>query len=151
MSSPSSGYRGAQPGQDGAELGLPEPGAGPGGQPAGAGAGVGPEWAKLAPQDALEAAWEALRDVYDPELYLDVVSLGLVYDIRAENGSLVVEMTMTTPGCPASESLPEMAAAAIEEATDGAVPVDVRVVWDPPWSPEMMEEQAAQMLGFRSR
>ncbi len=112
---------------------------------------AGMDWVKLAPADALEAAWEALRGVYDPELYLDVVSLGLVYGIRAEGTKLVVEMTMTTPGCPASESLPEMAAAAIEDATGGAVPGDVRVVWDPPWSPEMMEEDAARMLGFRGR
>ncbi len=112
---------------------------------------VDPGWLKLSATDALGAAWEALRGVYDPELYLDVVSLGLVYDVRAEDGSVVVEMTMTTPGCPASESLPEMAAAAIEDATGGGVPVDVRVVWDPPWSPKMMDDEAAQRLGFRSR
>jgi metal-sulfur cluster biosynthetic enzyme len=112
---------------------------------------VGPDWVELTPAEATETAWEALRGVYDPELYLDVVSLGLVYDIRGEGTKLVVEMTMTTPGCPASESLPEMAAAAIEDAIGGAVPVDVRVVWDPPWSPEMMDEEAARMLGFRGR
>lgn len=86
-----------------------------------------------------------------PELYLDVVSLGLVYGVREEAGSLVVEMTMTTPGCPASESLPEMARGAIEDAVGGAIGVDVRVVWDPPWSPAMMDDEAAQALGFRSR
>ncbi|HET9059065.1 MAG TPA: metal-sulfur cluster assembly factor [Acidimicrobiales bacterium] len=100
--------------------------------------------------DALPAAWEALRRVYDPELYLDVVSLGLVYDVREETGSLVVEMTLTTPGCPASESLPEMARDAIEAAVGSAVPVEVRVVWDPPWSPAMMDREAARALGFRS-
>jgi metal-sulfur cluster biosynthetic enzyme len=89
--------------------------------------------------------------VYDPELYLDVVSLGLVYGVREEKGSLVVEMTMTTPGCPASESLPEIARSAIEDAVGGAVPVDVRVVWEPPWSPAMMDDQAARALGFRRR
>lgn len=116
----------------------------------GAGTSVGSDWVELSPADAIETAWEALRGVYDPELYLDVVSLGLVYDIREEGTKLVVEMTMTTPGCPASESLPEMAAAAIEDATGGAVPVDVQVVWDPAWSPSMMDEEAARMLGFRA-
>ena len=101
--------------------------------------------------DVLGAAWGALRGVYDPELYLDVVSLGLVYDVRDENGAVVVEMTMTTRGCPASEVLPEMARVAITDAVDGGVEVDVRVVWDPPWSPAMIDEDAARALGFRAR
>ena len=106
-------------------------------------------WLQLSASDVLDAAWDALRGVYDPELYLDVVSLGLVYDVRTEGDGLVVEMTMTTPGCPASEVLPEMARAAIDDALSGAVPVDVRVVWDPPWSPAMIDEEAAAALGFR--
>ncbi len=116
------------------------------------GAPVVPDsWLSLSPADALDAAWDALRGVYDPELYLDVVSLGLVYDVRAEGGAVVVEMTMTTPGCPASEVLPEMAKEAISEAVDDAVPVQVRVVWEPPWSPTMIDEEAAAALGFRAR
>ena len=116
-------------------------------------AAVGPSamagWLQLTAAEAVEAAWDALRGVYDPELYLDVVTLGLVYEVRAESDKLVVEMTMTTPGCPASEVLPEMARAAIDDALSGAVPVDVRVVWDPPWSPAMIDEEAAAALGFR--
>ena len=108
-------------------------------------------WLQLPASDVLDAAWDALRGVYDPELYLDVVSLGLVYDVRAEAGTVVVEMTMTTPGCPASEVLPEMARVAIADAVDGAVEVDVLVVWDPPWSPAMIDEEAAAALGFRTR
>ena len=86
----------------------------------------------------------------DPELCLDVVSLGLVYDMRIEGANLVVDMTLTTPGCPVSESLPEQARAAIIEATGGAVGVEVRVVWDPPWNPAMMHEEAAAALGLRT-
>ena len=108
-------------------------------------------WLQLSASDLVESAWDALRGVYDPELYLDVVSLGLVYDVRAEGDGLVVEMTMTTPGCPASEVLPEMARAAIADAVDGAVEVDVRVVWDPQWSPAMIDENAACAVGFRTR
>jgi len=108
-------------------------------------------WLQLSAADVLDAAWDALRGVYDPELYLDVVSLGLVYDVRAEGDSLVVDMTMTTPGCPASEVLPEMARAAIADAVADAVAVEVRVVWDPPWSPAMIDEDAARALGFRAR
>ena len=101
--------------------------------------------------DPVSTAWNALAGVYDPELYLDIVSLGLVYDVREEDGTLVVEMTMTTPGCPVSESLPEEAKTAVRQAAGDAVPVEVRVVWDPPWSPEMMDETAAAALGFRVR
>jgi len=107
-------------------------------------------WLQLSATDVLDAAWDALRGVYDAELYLDVVSLGLVYDVRAEGERLVVDMTTTTPGAPASEVLPEMARAAIADAAEGAVAVEVRVVWDPPWSPAMIDEDAAT-LGFRSR
>ena len=106
-------------------------------------------WLQLPASDVLDAAWDALRGVYDPELYLDVVSLGLVYAVRAEAGTVVVEMTMTTPGCPAAEVLPGMARVAVAGAVDGAVAVDVRVVWDPPWSPAMIDEAAAAALGFR--
>ncbi len=105
----------------------------------------------MSSSDVLDAAWDALRCVYDPELYLDVVSLGLVYDVRDENGAVVVEMTMTTPGCPASEVLPEMARRAVADALGEGAAVDVRVVWDPPWSPTMIDEDAARALGFRSR
>ena len=101
------------------------------------------------PGDPVNAAWNALAGVYDPELYLDVVSLGLVYSVRAEDGRLVVEMTMTTPGCPVSESLPEEAKAAVRQATGDSVAVDLRVVWDPPWNPSMMDGDAAAALGFR--
>jgi metal-sulfur cluster biosynthetic enzyme len=99
--------------------------------------------------DPVSTAWNALAGVYDPELYLDVVSLGLVYDVRVDNGVLVVEMTMTTPGCPVSESLPEEAKAAVRQAEGDGLPLDVRVVWDPPWDPSMMDATAAASLGFR--
>ena len=99
----------------------------------------------------VNAAWNALTYVCDPELNLDVVSLGLVYDVRGESGAIVVEMTLARPGYLASEILPEMAMMAVTDAVDGAVPVDVRVVWDPPWSPAMIDEVAAAALGFRIR
>jgi metal-sulfur cluster biosynthetic enzyme len=105
--------------------------------------------AKTAPGNVIGAAWDALGSVYDPELGLDVVSLGLVYDVRDENGTVVVEMTLTTEGCPASESIQEMAQAAIAGAIGSpATAVDLRIVWDPPWSPAMMNDDAARALGF---
>jgi metal-sulfur cluster biosynthetic enzyme len=106
---------------------------------------------KIAPGNVVDVAWNALGCVYDPELCLDVVSLGLVYDVHEENGTVVVDMTLTTPGCPASESLPEMARMAVQEAAGATASVEVRVVWDPPWSPAMMNDDAAGALGFRLR
>lgn len=101
--------------------------------------------------DLVGVTWNALSGVYDPELCLDVVSLGLVYGVHQNDGTVVVEMTLTTPGCPAAESLPELAREAIAADLDGAAAVDVRVVWDPPWTPDMMDEGAAAALGFRGR
>ncbi len=104
-----------------------------------------------ASDDPVARAWEALRCVYDPELCLDVVSLGLVYNIRREAAGLTVEMTLTTIGCPVSESLPEIARATVADALGPGVGVEVRIVWDPPWSPAMMSVDAQEALGFRSR
>jgi metal-sulfur cluster biosynthetic enzyme len=112
---------------------------------------IGPTRVKVTPGGPVDAAWGALGCVYDPELCLDLVSLGLVYDVREEDGTVVVVMTLTTPGCPASESLPEMARVAIADAVGRAAAVEVRVVWDPPWSPAMMNDDAAGALGFRGR
>lgn len=107
-----------------------------------------PPWFEEARSGPLRVVWGALGGVYDPELCLDVVSLGLVYDLRLEDGTVVVEMTLTTPGCPVSETLPEMAEAAVADALGPGVGVDVRVVWDPPWHPGMMTEEAATALGL---
>jgi metal-sulfur cluster biosynthetic enzyme len=89
--------------------------------------------------------------VYDPELYLDVVSLGLVYDLRVRGDRLVVEMTVTTPGSPALEMLPETARSTVAAAVDHDREVEVRVVWEPPWSPAMIDEEVARALELRSR
>ena len=88
-----------------------------------------------------------LRD--DSELTLDVVSLGLVYDVRDDDGVIVVEMTLRAPGSLAAERLPEMARAAVARAVGGAAPVEVRVVRDPPWNPAMIDSMAAQAAGLQ--
>ncbi|NNN21016.1 MAG: metal-sulfur cluster assembly factor [Acidimicrobiales bacterium] len=112
---------------------------------------IGPIRTVTPVDNAVEAAWDALRCVYDPELYLDVVSLGLIYDIRENNGDISVDMTLTTEGCPASESLSEAARMAISERLGKAVAVEVNVVWDPPWSPALIDKEAAAALGFKIR
>jgi metal-sulfur cluster biosynthetic enzyme len=103
--------------------------------------------------DELDAVRQALSSVYDPELGLDIVSLGLVYEVRAEDNRVVIDMTLTTPGCPVSESLPDQAAVAAGGALGigGFARVDLRVVWDPAWTPERLTPDAATRLGFTGR
>lgn len=100
--------------------------------------------------ELLERIRTALRSVYDPELGIDVVSLGLVYDIEWVDDRVVVTMTLTTPGCPVSESLPQEALRAASEATAGSgYGADVQVVWEPPWTPERIDAETAATLGLR--
>ena len=100
------------------------------------------------PTTPTEIACSALRNVWDPELGIDIVSLGLIYDIRVEDTGLVVDMTLTTPGCPVSEQLPGEAAGALRCALP-QYPIRVDVVWEPPWSPERMSDEALGALGLR--
>ena len=91
---------------------------------------------------------EALKEVYDPELGYNIVDLGLVYGVAVEEGGRVdVTMTMTTPGCPAASYIEEGTRERVE-AMDGATAVDVHVVWTPPWTPDMMSEDAKRHFGF---
>ena len=90
---------------------------------------------------------EALRLVIDPELGVNVVDLGLVYDVSIEDGSVRVSMTMTTPACPLGESLAEQAEAAIRENVPGVKSASVDLVWEPPWRPYMMSNAARARLG----
>ena len=109
-----------------------------------------PGWSNAVGPSSLEgAAWEALRMVRDPELGLDVVSLGLVYDVRTADGRVCVDMTLTTPGWRVSEQLPVNAAAAVARALPDYHVVDVRVVCDPPWTPERLSPEATTRLGYR--
>ncbi|HLT15765.1 MAG TPA: metal-sulfur cluster assembly factor [Acidimicrobiales bacterium] len=96
------------------------------------------------------AVLAALGQVWDPELGLDVVSLGLVYDVRIGAASVDIDMTLTTPGCPVSEQLPAQAQAAVQAALPD-VAVSVHVVWEPPWTPERLSPMALEQLGLARR
>lgn len=91
---------------------------------------------------------DSLSHVWDPELGLDIVSLGLVYDVRVEDRCVTIDMTLTTPGCPVSESLPQEAESAARGGLQG-YDVAVNIVWDPPWTPERLSPAAMDALGFR--
>jgi len=91
---------------------------------------------------------EAMRAVIDPEIGIDVVSLGLVYEVDiSEEGDVKVKMTMTTPGCPLVGMITEDARN-ILESVEGVKSVDVELVWDPPWTPDMIEPEVRARLGI---
>jgi metal-sulfur cluster biosynthetic enzyme len=92
---------------------------------------------------------EALRHVVDPEIGINVVDLGLVYEANTRDGHVRVVMTMTTPACPLGESLAEDARAAIREHVGTVKSVAVDVVWEPPWQPSMMSDAARAQLGWK--
>jgi metal-sulfur cluster biosynthetic enzyme len=91
---------------------------------------------------------DALRTVIDPEVGVDIVALGLVYDVELSGGETVVRMTMTTPTCPMGEYLRESAAAAIADRLPNAPPARVDLVFDPPWTPAMMSGAARERFGW---
>ena len=95
--------------------------------------------------------YSALGTVWDPELGLDIVSLGLIYDVRVGDGSVDVDMTLTTPGCPVSASMPAEAEAAVRAAVPDGVDVVVNLVWEPAWTPERLTPVAMERLGFSRR
>lgn len=91
---------------------------------------------------------EALKKVYDPEIPVDVWELGLVYGIRIDReGNVEVDMTLTSPHCPAAEQIPLDAEARIRRI-EGVKDVKVRIVWDPPWDKDKMSEAAKLALGI---
>ena len=95
----------------------------------------------------VEEVWRALGQVVDPEVGIDIVSLGLVYAVEAAEGRVRVALTMTAPACPLGELLAEQAETAIRAAVPGVDSVVVELVWGPPWNPSMMSPVARQRLG----
>ena len=94
-----------------------------------------------------ETLVSALRTVKDPELNLNVVDLGLVYSIQTHDDQVEVEMTLTSPACPAGPEILRNAMSALEKV-EGVTKADVRLVMSPPWSPERMSDAARDELGF---
>jgi metal-sulfur cluster biosynthetic enzyme len=92
----------------------------------------------------------ALKTVEDPEAGMSVLDLGLVYGIALEPGKVRVEMTMTSPACPAADYIVDEAAAAIRAVAPEGTDVEVRLVWEPPWTPERMSPEAQQRFGWTS-
>ena len=90
---------------------------------------------------------EALRDVIDPELGLDFVELGLIYDVAVDGGTVHVTFTLTSPGCPIGPQVSEQIEEFVSEL-DGVEEVQSTMTFSPPWTPEKMSEDAKFALGF---
>jgi metal-sulfur cluster biosynthetic enzyme len=97
---------------------------------------------------AEDAIRDALRFVVDPEVGLNIVDLGLVYGVEVSAGRIGVRMTMTTPACPVADTLVESARAAVRAAAPEIPDIEIELVWDPPWSPDMMSEIARGHFGW---
>jgi len=93
-----------------------------------------------------EAVVEALREIYDPEIPVNIYDLGLIYDLKIDpKGDAVVTMTLTAPACPVAGSMPQDVAHRVA-AVEGIGEVDVVLTWDPPWTPANMSEVAKVAL-----
>ena len=98
--------------------------------------------------DLQQAIVEALKTIYDPEIPVDIYELGLIYDVSVtEDGDATVTMTLTTPHCPVAESMPgevELRVLSVPGVRDA----EVKLVWDPPWDPSKMSDEARLELGM---
>jgi metal-sulfur cluster biosynthetic enzyme len=94
-----------------------------------------------------EQVWSALKQVYDPEIPVNIVDLGLIYGVAVDGDNVHVKMTMTARGCPMHTYMTRDAKQKIE-AVEGVKQADVELVWDPPWSPERLTEAGKKSLGW---
>jgi metal-sulfur cluster biosynthetic enzyme len=96
---------------------------------------------------SVEQVTDVLRDVIDPELGLDFVELGLIYDVEVDGGTVKVTYTLTSPGCPIGPQVSEQIEEFVSEL-DGVAEVEPTMTFSPPWTPERMSEDAKFALGF---
>lgn len=90
----------------------------------------------------------ALKEIYDPEIPVDIFELGLIYEVKIKTDGFVdIDMTLTSPNCPVAESLPVDVKNKVEEV-EGVNEAKVNIVFDPPWDKDMMSEEAQLELGF---
>jgi metal-sulfur cluster biosynthetic enzyme len=94
---------------------------------------------------------EALRHVVDPEIGVNIVDLGLVYRIEVEGARARIAMTMTSPACPLADYLKDLVTSAIRRRVPDVADVDINLVSEPPWDPDMMSDEARRQLGEGER
>lgn len=98
--------------------------------------------------DLYEAVVTALKEIFDPEIPVNIYDLGLIYGVDvADNGHVAVTMTLTTPHCPVAESMPAEVELRVS-AVPGVATAEVNLIWDPPWDPQKMSDEAKLELGM---
>ena len=97
--------------------------------------------------DLYEAVVAALKDIYDPEIPVNIYDLGLIYNVEIDEGHVLVTMTLTTPHCPVAESMPGEVELRVS-SVPGIRDAEVNLVWDPPWDPAKMSDEARLELGM---
>jgi len=101
-----------------------------------------------APGSVRERVIEALKGIYDPEIPVNIYDLGLIYHLDVDpQGNVVIQMTLTAPGCPVAQTFPGTVEQTVE-CVDGVQDAKVELVWDPPWTRERMSEAAQLQLGM---
>lgn len=101
----------------------------------------------MAEELTTEAIYESLKTVFDPEIPVNVVDLGLIYDVQVTKGDVYVQMTLTFPGCGMGAFIAQQAEWAIQDI-EGVEDVEIELVFDPPWSPDLISEEARSQLGI---
>ncbi|MCH2519380.1 MAG: metal-sulfur cluster assembly factor [Dehalococcoidia bacterium] len=101
----------------------------------------------MAEELTTEAIYESLKTVFDPEIPVNVVDLGLIYDVQVTKGDVYVQMTLTFPGCGMGPFIAQQAEWAIQDI-EGVEDVEIELVFDPPWSPDLISEEARSQLGI---
>lgn len=94
-----------------------------------------------------EKVIEEIKKIYDPEIPVNIFELGLIYKIEVKDNKIDIEMTLTSPNCPVAESLPNMVKENVSKV-EGVNEVNLKLVWDPPWSREKMSEAAKLELNI---
>ncbi len=101
----------------------------------------------MAEELTTEAIYESLKTVFDPEIPVNVVDLGLIYDVQVTKGDVYVQMTLTFPGCGMGPFIAQQAEWAIQDV-EGVEDVEIELVFDPPWSPDLISEETRSQLGI---
>jgi metal-sulfur cluster biosynthetic enzyme len=91
--------------------------------------------------------YEKLKEIYDPEVGINIVDMGLIYSLEIADGKVEITMTLTSPGCPAGPQILSQVDSQVK-TVDGIEDVDIKVVWSPPWSPDMLSQEARDQLGI---
>lgn len=100
------------------------------------------------PQELLPAIVQALEQVVDPEVALNIVDVGLVYGVTIAAGRMDVNMTMTSAACPVTDVIVDDVENALDDAMPPELKIHVEVVWEPPWTPERMSGRARAFMGW---